>query len=273
MPKTPHQEVVAVVPNYNMAGSLKDLLPSLVKQGYDHIYVLDDASTDDSLQVARSFKDITVVAGQENRGSGANRNRILEVLPDDSNAIIHFIDADTTLDTPHAPKIARGLFADSRTVAVGCLVKNLDGSRLLWNWGERVSLRTTISVQLANALTSMIKRDPQKAERYWRRLGPLMYNTLNPFEEPKARDVFWTSEANLLMRAQTFRAIGGFDPRLRVHDIFDIAIKLKLRGQKMRFDPSIVVTHKALDVRGPGRKAEENRALLYLLRKYGLKAF
>lgn len=58
-----------------------------------------------------------------------------------------------------------------------------------------------------------------------------------------------------------------------MHDIFDIAVKLKLLGKQFRFDPSIVVVHKAIDVRSGGRQTEEDKAMLYLLRKHGLKLF
>lgn len=273
MLQTSGPEVIAAIPNFKMADSLQQLLEELLKQGYDQIVVLDDASTDNSVAIAKSFEGVTVVAGEDNRGSGGNRNRILDILPPDSNAIIHFIDADTSLETRDTPVIARNIFADPDIVAVGGLVRNLDGSPFIWNWGDRFIPQTQVSMAIAAKLGEIMKEDPDKAKRLWAKYGVLLHHTPNPFTEPAARDVFWVSEANLLMRAATFREIGGFDPNLRVHDIFDVAIKLKLRGEHFRFDPSISVVHKAIDVRGPGRQAEEDKAVRYLLRKYGLKLF
>ena len=40
--------VVAAIPNYNMARGLNTLLPQVTEQDYAAIFVLDDASTDDS---------------------------------------------------------------------------------------------------------------------------------------------------------------------------------------------------------------------------------
>lgn len=268
-----HQQVIAAIPNYNMASSLAELLPSLLEQRYDQIYVLDDASTDNSVSTAKGFEGVNVVAGTDNRGSGGNRNRILDVLPEDSDAVIHFIDADTSLETPNTPDIARTIFADSNTVAMGGLVKNTDDTQFIWNWGGRFTPSSRLGMTIAAKLGDIMTTNPAKAERYWKRLHMLLHETPNPFEEPMARDAFWVSEANLLIRAATFRAIGGFDPNVRVHDIFDVAVKLKLLERQFRFDPSIAVVHKAIDVRSGGRQSEENAAMLYLFRKHGLKLF
>lgn len=273
MPETRPQPVIAAIPNYNMANSLAELLPNLLEQKYDQIFVLDDASTDHSVDAVKRYDGVTVVAGKDNRGSGGNRNRILDVLPENSDAIIHFIDADTSLETVNTPEIARAIFADTNVVAAGGLVKNMDGKQFLWNWGGRFTPSTRVAMSIASKLGDLMATDPAKAERYWQRLHWLLRGTPNPFEKPVVRDVFWVSEANLLIRAATFRAIGGFDPNIRVHDIFDVAVKLKLLGKQFRFDPSIAVVHNAVDVRGPGRQAEENSAMLYLLRKHGLKLF
>jgi len=43
--------VVAAIPNYNMADSLRKLLPQVLSQSYDGVFVLDDASTDDTVDV------------------------------------------------------------------------------------------------------------------------------------------------------------------------------------------------------------------------------
>lgn len=46
-------QVVAVVPNYNTADNLANLLPKVLQQGYDRVFVLDDGSTDHSVGVIR----------------------------------------------------------------------------------------------------------------------------------------------------------------------------------------------------------------------------
>ena len=43
--------VVAAIPNYNMGEHLRRLLPQVLAQHYDAVFVLDDASTDESADV------------------------------------------------------------------------------------------------------------------------------------------------------------------------------------------------------------------------------
>jgi N-acetylglucosaminyl-diphospho-decaprenol L-rhamnosyltransferase len=85
--------VVAAIPNYNMGENLRRLLPQVLAQRYDAVFVLDDASTDDSADVVRGFgDDVRFVRSDTNRGAGANRNQIIDQVPD--GVLIHFIDAD-----------------------------------------------------------------------------------------------------------------------------------------------------------------------------------
>ena len=117
--------VVAAIPNYNMADSLRELLPQLAEQNYAAIFVLDDASIDDSRETVNDFdKNIQFVAGSENVGAGANRNRITEALG--FNAIIHFIDADMRLETEHVPELAQEVISSNVLGFIGGLIKDTD---------------------------------------------------------------------------------------------------------------------------------------------------
>ncbi len=92
------RSVVAAIPNYNMGHHLRKLLPQVLRQGYDRVFVLDDGSTDDSVDVIGEFgDDVTMVRTPQNRGCTFNRNQIIDHVDDDE--LIHFIDADMDLGT------------------------------------------------------------------------------------------------------------------------------------------------------------------------------
>ena len=102
--------VVAAIPNYNMADNLRKLLPQILTQRYDRVFVLDDASSDHSVDVVSGFSDeVKLLRSRENGGAGANRNQIIDHVED--GAIIHFIDADMELKTAETPTVAREVFA------------------------------------------------------------------------------------------------------------------------------------------------------------------
>lgn len=50
-------KIVCVIPTHNRAEHLKQLIPHVLKQGFYKIYVLDDASSDDSFLVGLVYSD------------------------------------------------------------------------------------------------------------------------------------------------------------------------------------------------------------------------
>jgi GT2 family glycosyltransferase len=266
--------VVAAIPNYNMADSLRKLLPQVLSQSYDRVFVLDDASTDDSADVVSSFGgQVTLVRSPENRGAGANRNQIIGHVED--GAIIHFIDADMDLETAETPTVAREVvarYADRGVGLIGGLVSRVDGSQELDNYGAVFSLwgNTTALIQL---MIDRLRRKPRLAGAIRKMLAPLVRAWPNILEPPTAAPAYWVHEGNLLVHSGLFKSVGGYDPALREHEIQDLAIRLEKMGVKRQFDPSISVVHRDIDVRGTNRQRSVNRAALYLIRKHGLFRF
>jgi GT2 family glycosyltransferase len=265
--------VVAAIPNYNMADSLRRLLPQVLAQSYDKVFVLDDKSTDDSVDAVGAFGDVTLVRSPENRGAGANRNQIIDHV--DDGAIIHFIDADMHLETSESPTVARelmGRYADREVGLIGGLVRRADGSQELDNYGAVFSLwgNTTALIQL---LIDRLRTRPRLAGAIRRMAAPLVSDWPNVLAPPVAAPAYWVHEGNMLVHSGLFRSVGGYDPALREHEIQDLAIRLEKRGVKRQFDPSIRVIHTEVDVRGKNRQKSVNQAALYLLRKHGLRRF
>jgi N-acetylglucosaminyl-diphospho-decaprenol L-rhamnosyltransferase len=257
-----------------MADSLRRLLPQVLAQSYDKVFVLDDNSSDDTVEAVRTFgSDVTLVRSAQNRGAGANRNQIIDHVDDD--AIIHFIDADMQLETPESPIVARELMARyaARGVGlVGGLVRRADGSQELDNYGAVFSLwgNTTALVQL---LIDRLRHRPRLARAVRQLTAPVVGDWPNVLAPPEPSPAYWVHEGNMLVYSGLFRLIGGYDPALREHEIQDLAIRLEKQGVRRQFDPSIRVTHTEVDVRGKYRQRSVNHAALYLLRKHGTLRF
>lgn len=266
--------VVAAIPNYNMGDNLDKLLAQVLGQHYDRVFVLDDASTDHSVDVVSRFGDeVTLVRSPENRGAAANRNQIMDHV--DDNAIIHFIDADMHLATDEIPAVAREVvarYADRGVGFVGGLIRQLDGSQFPYNYGAVFSLWGNFTSNFPRMIAYMAGR-PRLAGAVQRLVAPLMRGWPNVLETPTPTPAYWVSEANMLVRSEVFRSVGGYDPKLRSHEAQDLAIRLDTIGIRRHFDPSIQVIHNRIDVRGKHRNQWAVAATFYLIRKHGLIRF
>ncbi len=87
-----HPLISVIIPAYNAGRYLGDALISVFDQDYKpiEIIVVDDGSTDNTSEVARSFKKV-IYAYQSNRWPAAARNSGLAMAHGD---VIAFLDAD-----------------------------------------------------------------------------------------------------------------------------------------------------------------------------------
>ena len=85
--------VSVIIPNYNYAEYLKYSIESVLDQTYKNIelIVVDDGSTDNSVEIALSYGDKLVLLCQENSGVSAARNTGLANI---SGTYVCFLDSD-----------------------------------------------------------------------------------------------------------------------------------------------------------------------------------
>jgi len=266
--------VVAAIPNYNMADNLRKLLPQLLAQNYDAVFVLDDVSTDHSADVVSEFGDeVRFVRARENGGAAANRNQIIDQVTDES--IIHFIDADMDLRTTETPAVAREMFAryaDRGVGMIGGLVCRADGAQEYCNYGAVFSLWGNFTSNFPR-LVDHWKHKPRLAAAVQKVSAPMMRGWPNVLEPPVASPAYWLHEGNMLVYSALFRSVGGYDAALRCHEAADLAIRMDRMGVARQFDPGIKVVHLHIDVRGKNRNKWANTATRQLIRKHGLFRF
>lgn len=264
--------VVVAIPNYNMADSLADLLPQVLKQEYDDVFVLDDASTDHSQEVVEAFRsNVHFVSGQENVGAGANRNRIIGALGQE--AIIHFLDADMRLESERSPELARDLVANPNLAFAGGLIKTNSGQQHFWNYGPRMCAHSTLTASLQGSIEIIDAKHPEAAKKLRSRFAQTLEEWPNPFEAPEARKTFWVVESNLVIHSEKFRQIGGYDSRLRDHEIQDLALGFERVGLHREFNPLLSAVHTEVKVREGNRQAKMQAAQLQIIRKHGWKSW
>lgn len=101
--------VSVIIPTYNCAKTLPACLDSVFNQTYGpvEIIVIDDASTDESVEIVRDY-DCTLIELPENRGPAAARNRGIMAS---TGGILFFLDADVAL-APDAIKKCVGILRE-----------------------------------------------------------------------------------------------------------------------------------------------------------------
>jgi glycosyltransferase involved in cell wall biosynthesis len=89
--------VSIIIPAYNVEGFIAETIQSATAQTWANkeIIIIDDGSTDDTLQIAKSFESTRIkVIHQKNSGAAAARNTGLTIA---SGTYIQFLDADDLL--------------------------------------------------------------------------------------------------------------------------------------------------------------------------------
>ena len=263
--------VVAAIANYNMAAELRQLLPQVLRQGYDRIFVLDDASTDKSREVVENFGGaVTFVAGSTNKGAGGNRNRIIEVL--DQPSLVHFLDADVRLETEHTAALVHKLTPQVPFGFVVGLTKSPNGLQNAWNYGPRIGLKSDLgSLVRAYIIEPQLAAHPARARKLSRLFGGLLAGWPDPLAEPRRQEVYWGIEQNIVMRSDIFEQLGGFDEDLRETEILSLAIRMHRQGLPCYFDPRLSIVHTEGDVRPYRRDIVKVKELYRTARKYGIR--
>ena len=120
-----------IVPAFNEGITLRSCLKSLIELDYPdyEIIVIDDGSTDKTLEEAKKFEASGVkVIHQKNQGKPSALNNGIKLS---KGEIVLTVDADTTLEKRSLQKIASRFVADNRVGAVAGNVKVIPESSLL----------------------------------------------------------------------------------------------------------------------------------------------
>lgn len=99
-------KVSIIIPVYNVTSFLRQCITSVLNQTYKNIEVIavDDKSTDDSLDILKSYDDerLIIVEQSTNQGQAAARNKGLDIA---TGEYIQFVDSDDFIELDMVEKI------------------------------------------------------------------------------------------------------------------------------------------------------------------------
>lgn len=275
---TDRPPVIGVIPHFNDADSLPDVITQLGEQNYDAIYVIDDASPQkDAFEdaVAPFAGDgVQIIRNEQNLGSAGNRNRILsqERVMTCGNALIHFVDADVTVLSEDNPDKVRDILDDETIGMAGGLLVGTDGQQSVFNYGPAFTVASHASGILQMKVDAFVKEGKINEARALReRFGVLLDACPDVTTEPEAKDVFWVVESNLMVPADVLKSAGGF-PSTRYHEVQGLSLDMEEAGLRRRFDPSVAIMHP--DSLNPMRRPlDQITSTLRLIGSYGVGRF
>jgi glycosyltransferase involved in cell wall biosynthesis len=206
----PAVEVSVVIPAYNAGAYLRTAIESVLSQTLrpTEIIVIDDGSTDDTAEAAKSFGERVRYIYQENRGSTFAKNRGLDEA---RGEFIATLDADDYFVSETKLQCQVELikqFADCGLVGSGWTNVDKDGSKL----ENREPWRYAAKLDLTDAVV-------------W---SPLLSSVM-------------------LFRKDALRSVNGFARGLRIIEDYDIVIRLILAGYSVKWLPEITTAYRLHD--------------------------
>ena len=209
--------VAVVIPNWNGKRWLPDCLESIAAQTLApaETIVVDNGSTDGSLELLRESPGVRVVSLGRNTGFAFAANRGVEAA---ESELVALVNTDVVLVPEWLERMVGALESDPAAASVACKMVDLRHPELLYDAGD------------------VLRRDGacEQRGRFERDDGR--------FDQPG--EVFGACAGAALYRRSVVVAAGGFDERYFTYlEDVDLALRMRLAGWRCRYEP--VVAHHA----------------------------
>lgn len=214
-----------IIVNWNSKDYLRECLLSIRQTCGElspQIVVVDGGSFDGcSEMLASGFTEVDFVQSQENIGFGRSNNLGFSKVTGDALLLLN---PDTELMPGAVQELLKNLEAAPDVGMVGARLLNSDGSL---QYSSVHPLPTPWNVAFD---TDWGRR------RWWRCKGPPAGSD--------AREVEAVSGACMMLRSDTFRRLGGFDPRYFMYaEDMDLCFRIRASGIRVWHAPRAVVLH------------------------------
>jgi N-acetylglucosaminyl-diphospho-decaprenol L-rhamnosyltransferase len=224
--QTPTPEITAVVVTYNSAAEIAACLDSVSQFGI-HAIVIDNASTDETVEVVRR-SGARLIANQQNQGFAAAVNQGCSAC---GTPLVLLLNPDTVLVSD--PRLLAAEFGCREVGAASGPLLNADGSPQVGFMVRRFPSAITLAFEVLG-LNRILPSN--RVNRHWRCMD---------LDLTRPCDVEQPAGAYLMIRHAAWQAVGGFDEGffpLWFEDV-DFCFRLSASGYRVRFIPSAVAKH------------------------------
>uniref|UniRef100_A0AB33J0N0 Glycosyltransferase family 2 protein n=1 Tax=Prevotella sp. GTC17254 TaxID=3236794 RepID=A0AB33J0N0_9BACT len=217
-------KIAVVVLNWNGAELLKKYLPSVIRYSDEaDVWVADNASTDNSVKLLQNnFPTVRIVQLDKNYGFAGGYNHALQTISADYYVILNS-DVEVT-EGWLRPFMA---YMDAHPDVAACqpkLLSVLDKGQFEYAGASGGFLDSLGYPYCRGRIFNVLEADRGQ------------YDDI--------REIMWATGACLVIRADDFRAVNGFDERFFAHnEEIDLCWRLRNLGRKIVVIPQSVVYH------------------------------
>ncbi|MFC4065151.1 glycosyltransferase family 2 protein [Actinoplanes subglobosus] len=232
--------IAAIIVAYNSSRDLPYSLGCLGALPIDTVVVVDNSSTDDSVEVARRYTPH--VMSLPNVGFGKAINAAAGTLPD---ADAYFLlNPDCQLDATAFAALVTALETDPRAGVVAPLMRYPDGKYGVSSGSDPSMAKEWLAaLRVDEMVPAGVRRSLARSAFLRSKIRMLDYLDKEPTAE--TRQVDWVSGFCMLARAEAFRQIGGFDPGFFLYfEDVDLCKRLREAGWGVASVGAAVAEHK-----------------------------
>ena len=219
------EKVAIVILNWNGSRMLKQYLPSVLLYSREEatVYVADNASTDDSLELLREhFPEVKLILLEKNWGFADGYNQALKQIDAE-----YYLLLNSDIEVTHHWLTPMIEFLDSHQDVAACQPKLL-------------SIFDKDSFEYAGASGGFLDRFGYPFCR------GRIFETVEPDngQYDDASDVLWATGAALMIRAKDYWQVGGLDARFFAHnEEIDLCWRLRIMGRRIVCLPDSCAYH------------------------------
>lgn len=216
--------IAVVILNWNGRKLLEQFLPSVIKYSEDaHIYIADNASTDDSISYLENyFPQVSIIKNNRNAGYAGGYNLALKSVPEDIHILLN---SDIEVTEGWLKPIVNVFKAEPGTAAIQ--PKILD-------------YKKKDHFEYAGAAGGYIDRFCYPFCRG--RIFQELEEDRGQYNDDQY--IFWASGACLAVRKKAFNEVGGLDEDFFAHqEEIDLCWRLQNAGYKIKYVSTSRVFH------------------------------
>ena len=219
------EKLAIVILNWNGAKKLRQYMPSVLRYSRDEatVYVADNASTDDSLQLLREeFPEVKLIVLEKNWGFADGYNKALSQIETE-----YYLLLNSDIEVTHHWLTPLIEFMDAHQEVAACQPKLL-------------SIFDRDKFEYAGASGGFLDRYGYPFCR------GRIFDTVecDNGQYDYATEVLWATGAALMVRTTDYWAVNGLDGRFFAHnEEIDMCWRMRIRGRKIYCLPESYVYH------------------------------